>query len=159
MALTGNQLRLAVLIGFLCAYDASAAESKDYQKLVELSFAHLDCAAFGMLTADERHSKFAQKSFLRGSLMLIEWLDDVRSGKAPRASVDFVPKEVKLMPMAGTPTQFHVGYIWAQVEMQAKYRLPIKSSSWFFAFGEHVEQLKRVEAEKQFENAKCEILN
>lgn len=159
MVFIGNHLRLAILLEAFCISHANASETKDYQSLVELSFAHLECAAFGMLTADERHRKVAQKSFLRGSLMLVEWLDDVTSGKAPRASVEFVPKKVKLMPIPGPPTQFHIGYIWAQIEMQARNRLSIKSSSWFFTFGEHVDQLRRVEAEKQFKNAKCELLN
>jgi hypothetical protein len=158
MALTGNQFPLTLLLAAFCISNADASESKDYRKLVELSFAHLECAAFGMLTADELYRTAAQKSFLQGSMMLHEWLDDVTSGKAPGASVEFVPEDIELMPIPGPPIQFHIGYVWAQVEMQAGNKSLIKSSGWFFTFGESVDQLRRVGAKKQFEKAKCELL-
>ena len=158
MVLTGKQFCVALLFQACSITHADATESKDYSKLVERGFAHLECAAYGMLTVNEHRQKFSQKAFVSGAFLLAEWLNDVESGKA-KASVESVPKEIRLMPIPGPGSQFHLGYIWAQVEAEARWRTSAKSTGFFFNFGEAVDDLVRAEAEKQFQKSECELLN
>jgi hypothetical protein len=149
------------LLTYCCATHAVASEPKDYRKFVELGFAHWQCAAYGMLTVSDKHKKIARRSFLRGTFLVAEWLQDMKSGKATKESIEFAPKSIELMPFPGPPLDFRLGYIWAQVEMNARQKTYPKSTGIFLRFGRFGDSNKdqQAEAEKQFRTDKCESLN
>ena len=149
---------LFALLAYCCAAPAVASEPKNYGTLVELGFAHWQCAAYGMLTLNDKHKKTAQRSFLRGTFLIAEWLQDMKSGKATKESIESSPKSIELMLFPGPPTDFRLGYIWAQVEINARQKTYPKSTGIFFRFGD-LSKDQQAEAEKQFQTVKCESLN
>jgi hypothetical protein len=154
-----RQVCLFLVFGACFSNDiAVAQETKDYKKLVRSGFEHWQCAASGILTGNDKYTKTAQRSFLRGSFLLMEWLSDTSSGKVPNSSIEAVPKGIELMPFPGSPLQFRMGYIWAQVEIDAREKTMQASDSFFFRF-DSTGSLQREKAETLFQEANCETLN